>query len=432
MVLAERLRVRLRAPWVPIAGLVVVSVLSLAARAAWLSDPCSNPCRGPAAHSLIFDEAYYVNAARRIDGIAVPAGENYAGDPPGQDPNSEHPQFAKLVIAGAIELFGDGPFAWRIGSVLFGTLAILGMFALARAGGASDWCSLLAATLMASDNLLLVAGRIGTLDIYTAAFMIWAAAVYLRGHPIAAGALLGVGATTKLVAPYLLLVIVLLELFRHRRAGIAAAARTVVMFTAAATVVYLGVLAVFDRIAPPYDPQSGRTITGGPVAHTERMMSYAAGQTSLHGPKGIASYPWDWLVDIKPINYLEVTVTTGRSQTWTVHFTGLISPPMLLFAIPALALALRCAWRGRGADIDALAVAWFLGTWLPFVALSVLWQRTEYLYYMVIVMPGIYLALARAFTRPWMPRWALAAWLGLVVAGVVLTYPFLPVPVVSL
>jgi hypothetical protein len=204
------------------------------------------------------------------------------------------------------------------------------------------------------------------------------------------------------------------------------------MFTAAATVVYLGVLAVFDRIAPPYDPQTGRTITGGPVAHTERMMSYAAGQTSLHGPKGIASYPWDWLVDIKPINYLEVTVTTGRSQTWTVHFTGLISPPMLLFAIPALVLALRCAWRGRGADIDALAVAWFLGTWLPFVALSVLWQRTEYLYYMVIVMPGIYLALARAFTRPWMPRWALAAWLGLVVAGVVLTYPFLPVPVVSL
>ena len=111
-------------------------VLSLTARAAWLSDPCANPCSGPAAHSLIFDEAYYVNAARRIDGIAVPDHQNYAGDPAGQDPNSEHPQFAKLVIAGAIELFGDGPFAWRIGSLLFGTLAILGMFVLARAGGA--------------------------------------------------------------------------------------------------------------------------------------------------------------------------------------------------------------------------------------------------------------------------------------------------------
>ena len=73
----------------PIAGLVVVSVLSLAARAAWLSDPCANPCSGPAAHSLIFDEVYYVNAARRIDGIAVPNKQSYAGDPAGQDPNSE-------------------------------------------------------------------------------------------------------------------------------------------------------------------------------------------------------------------------------------------------------------------------------------------------------------------------------------------------------
>jgi dolichyl-phosphate-mannose-protein mannosyltransferase len=415
----------------PIAGLVVVSALSFGLRAAWLSDPCANPCRGPAAHGLIFDEVYYVNAARRIDGIAVPDHQSYAGDPAGQDPNSEHPQFAKLVIAGAIELFGDGPFAWRIGSVLFGSLAILGMFALALASGAGRWCALLAATLMASDNLLLVAGRIGTLDIYAVAFMIWAAALYLRGRPIAAGVLLGLGATAKLVAPYLLLVLALVELLRHRRAVLAAAARTFATFAVVATAVYLGVLAIFDRIAPPYDPQTGQTITGGPFAHTARMLSYAAGQTSPNGPKGIASYPWDWLIDLKPINYLTVTVTTGSSRTWTVHFLGFISPPMLAFAIPALALALRCAWRG-GPQVDAVAVAWFLGTWLPFVALSLLWQRTSYLYYMVIVMPGIYLALARAFSRPWMPRWVLGGWLALVVAAVVLTYPFVSIPAISL
>jgi predicted membrane-bound dolichyl-phosphate-mannose-protein mannosyltransferase len=431
MRLAQRLRRGLRAPWLPIAGLVVVSVLSLTARAAWLSDPCANPCRGPAAHSLIFDEAYYVNAARRIDGIAVPAHQNYAGDPAGQDPNSEHPQLAKLVIAGAIELFGDGPFAWRIGSLLFGTLAILGMFVLAGASGASPWCSLLAATLMASDNLLLVAGRIGTLDIYVVAFMIWAAAMYLRGRPLAAGVLLGVGATAKLVAPYLLLVLLLVELLRHRRSGLRAAARALAVVTVVATGVYLAVLAVFDRIAPPYDPQTGQTITGGPLAHTQRMLSYAAGQTSPNGPKGIASYPWDWLIDLKPINYLEVTVSSATSRTWTVHFLGLISPPMLLFAIPALALALRSGWRG-GLDVDVVAVAWFLGTWLPFVALSLFWQRTSYLYYMVIVMPGIYLALARAFTRPWVPRWVLGGWLALVLAAAVLLYPLLPIPAVSI
>jgi predicted membrane-bound dolichyl-phosphate-mannose-protein mannosyltransferase len=415
----------------PIALLAVISVLSLAARAAWLSDPCASPCRGPAAHSLIFDEVYYVNAARRIDGIAVPQHQSYAGDPAGQDSNSEHPQFAKLIIAGAIKVFGDGPFAWRVGSVLFGSLAILGMFALARAGGASRWCSLLAATLMASDNLMLVHGRIATLDIYVVTFMIWAAALYLRGRPIVSGVVLGVGATVKLVAPYVLLVLALVELVHHRRAVLRAAIRALALLTGVATAVYLAVLAAFDRIAPPYDPQTATTITGGPFAHTAHMFSYAAGQTSPHGPKGIASYPWDWLIDLKPINYLNVTVTSGGSRTSTVHFLGLISPPILLFALPALALALRAAWRG-GLEVDAVAAAWFCGTWLPFVALSLLWQRTSYLYYMVIVMPGIYLALARLFSRPRMPRWALGGWLGVVTLAAVLSYPFLALPAVSL
>ena len=429
MTLAQRACAALRAPWMPIALLAVVSVLSLFARAAWLSDPCANPCKGETAHSLIFDEVYYVNAARRIDGLAVPSQQPYAGDPAGQDPNSEHPQLAKLVIAGAIDIFGDGPFAWRIGSLLFGSMAILGMFALALAAGAGRWGSLLAATLMASDNLLLVAGRIGTLDIYVVTFMIWAAALYLRGRPLAAGLLLGLGATAKLVAPYLLLVLLLVELARRRRGGYRVAARMLAELTLASVAVYFAVLAAFDRIAPPYDPQTGRTITGGPFAHTERILSYAAGQTSPRGPTGIASYPWDWLVDLKPINYLNVTVSAGSSRTATVHFLGLISPPMLLFAVPALLLALRGAWRGI--DADATAVAWFLGTWLPFVVLSLFLQRTSYLYYMVIVMPGIYLALARAFSRPWMPRWALGGWLVLVLGAAVIAYPFLAFPALN-
>ena len=247
----------------------------------------------------------------------------------------------------------------------------------------------------------------------------------------AAGVLRGVGPTAKLVAPYLLAVLLLVELFRYRRAGLRAAARALGIFTAVAAAAYLAVLAIFDRIAPPYDPQTGQTITGGPLAHTARMLSYAAGQTSPNVPKGIASYPWDWLIDLKPINYLTVTVSAGHSRTWTVHFLGFISPPMLLFAVPALALALRCAWLG-GPEVDAVAVAWFLGSWLPFVALSLFWHRTTYLYYMVIVMPGIYLALARAFSRPWMPRWALGGWLVLVLAAAVLTYPFLAFPAFSL
>ena len=39
-----------------------------------------------------------------------------------------------------------------------------------------------------------------------------------------------------------------------------------------------------------------------------------------------------------------------------------------------------------------VAVSWFLGTFLPFLLLSLVWKRTSYIYYMVVVMPGLYLA----------------------------------------
>src|ERR1700760_1743593 len=110
-------RPRMARSWrTPLVALAVLSVVSFALRIAWIGEPCTAPCTTAADHILIFDEVYYVNAARVIDHIRPPHGATYAGAPLGDDPNAEHPQGVKLVIAAAIELFGDGPFAWRIGS----------------------------------------------------------------------------------------------------------------------------------------------------------------------------------------------------------------------------------------------------------------------------------------------------------------------------
>src|SRR6476659_7976963 len=182
-------------------GLLLVSLL---ARLAWITEPCRSPCRSADDHVLVFDEDYYVNAARVIAGIRPPTGAPYANAPLGDDGNSEHPQLAKLLIAGGIELFGDGPLAWRLPSVLLGTVAMLGMFALVRAAGGGPWLGLGAAALRACHNLLLVHGRIATLDIYAVSAMIWGAARYVRGRPLAAGAVVGLGTSAKEVAPYVL------------------------------------------------------------------------------------------------------------------------------------------------------------------------------------------------------------------------------------
>jgi hypothetical protein len=108
----------------------------------------------------------------------------------------------------------------------------------------------------------------------------------------------------------------------------------------------------------------------------------------------------------------------------------------MLLALPALGLA---AWRligarRSGADPDGLVsvtgLAWFLGTFVPFLALSVIDSRTSYLYYMVIVMPGIYLVVSDLVWRCRRYRKLVGVWVLLVVAAAIVMYPFTPLPVV--
>jgi len=431
-----------------------VCLASVGARSAAIGLPCRGSCRTPAEHLLIFDERYYVNAARVIAGVRPPAipGTAYHHAPLGSDPNAEHPQLAKLIMAGSIELIGNGPWAWRLGSIVFGTLAILGMFALTCWGGGSRWLALGAATLMASDNLMVVEGRIGTLEIYAVAAMVWSVALYLRGRPLAAGLVAGIGACMKLFALDVVPVLLIYELLRWRTPSVKARVRSLTGALTALGGSFLGLLAVLDQIAHPYDNSAGRFVTANPFSHLSHMISYASTQTGLAAGNGIASYPWQWLVDYKPISFL--AADSGPGVHPSVHFTGLISPPILLAGLlgtgaaiwrsalrPAIARWRR--WAGQGLNaapaaddggtaesnqprLVCLSAAWFLGTFGPFLVASLAFNRTTYLYYMSIVMPGLYLAAAWLAARLWRHRWLIGIWMACVAAAAVVFYPFTP------
>jgi hypothetical protein len=172
------------------------------------------------------------------------------------------------------------------------------------------------------------------------------------------------------------------------------------------------------------------------------MVSYAAGQASPHGPRGIASYPWQWLGDYKPIVYLNINPAHPAPGLIgihpAVHFLGMISPPIMLAAVPALLLAaLGLIARLPGAlrryapvpgPAARLGLAWFAGTWIPFELLSAIWTRTSYLYYMVVVMPGLYILAAELVGRVARGRWAIGAFAGAVIVATVLMYPLTPLP----
>ncbi len=421
----------------PLVLLALVSLASLGARVGGLGDPCKSPCRTASDHLLIFDEAYYVNAARNIAGIRPPPGSTYDNDPLGDDPNAEHPQLAKLVMAGSIELLGDGPLAWRLGSLICGSLAILGLYALVRAAGGGPWVALGAATLAACDNLLLVHARIGTLDIYAVAAMIWAAAAYLRERPLLAGALIGIGACAKEVTPYLLPALALFEALRWLadRTDLRSRAGRLGACAISSAVVFIGLLGVLDKIAPPFADATQTAVTGGPLAHLAHIISYAAAQTSPRGPTGIASYPWQWIFDYKPIDYLSINpVHPPRGLLRlhpSVHFLGMINPVIMLLAVPGIVLGLIRIGR-RANNVALLGAAWSIGTFIPYELGSLIWGRTSYLYYMVIVMPGIYLAVAALIARIPVRSKPLVAvvsvWGVAVLIAAIIMYPFAPWP----
>jgi hypothetical protein len=436
---AQALRRAAEWPRLPYVLLALVACASIGSRAFRIEQPCDRPCTRASQDSLIFDETYYVNAARRIAGRpSAPEPPEYAAAPAGTDPNAEHPQLAKLAMAAGIAVLGDRPLGYRLGSLVAGTAALLLLFALVRAAGGSPWLALGTTSVLAVDNLFLVHGRIALLDIYLLAFMLGGVALYLRRRPALAGLVLGVGATTKLVAVYALFILGLLELGRRivrrrrtapdpeaepRRSGIEALAWCIV----AAGVAYAATLQLLDMLVPAFDPGSGERLTSA-VEHTRHMLDYALKLTTSGGEMGIASYPWTWLTGGGTIPYLTVadTIVQGGEvvgEDVKIAFRGAVNPFLLFLTIPAVFAAAERAWR-RGEEIDVLALAWFAGTMVPFTLQAIFQERTTYLFYLLATLPALCIAAARLFSAPGVPRAAAVGWAIALLVGLVDLYPF--------
>jgi hypothetical protein len=239
---------------------------------------------------------------------------------------------------------------------------------------------------------------------------------------------------------------VLLELLlRRRQGGTRSAVQRLLVCVVVAAGVFVGLLAILDQVAPPYDSSNGAVVGGGVFGHISHIFSFSAEQTNPHGPTGIQSYPWQWLGDFRPIVYLNVNPAQpapGLKHVHPpVHFLGMTSPPILLAALIGLLVAIRELWRVRGRrrrsagrspdELPELALAWTAGTLGPFEVLSAALHRTSYLYYMVIVMPGLCAAaadLAARLRRRGRWVWLVRVWAVTVVGALVVMYPLTPLP----
>ena len=379
---------------------------------------------------LIFDEAYYVNAARVILGV-TPHG-HYADSPFGLDPNTEHPPLGKLAIAASIAVFGDNGFGWRVPSVIAAMVALIVIFEIVRRLDRSAWFGILVVALVAFDNLTFVHGRIGTLDMLVLAPMLVGSWLALQRRWVLAGVAIGIALLVKLTALYAVLAIALWLLFtegpawwRRRRIPVGDLAGPLV-FGLATLVVALGGLTVLDArfttFATPFD-------------HLARMVSYG---TSLHAPENAGfcpkadSEPWQWLFNECQIQYLrvDVTVRSGSeivSSTPRIDFRGAFNP-LLAGAIPLAALFTGWyAWRTRS-EVAVWAAAWGLGNYVPYLALALFTNRIMYIYYALPLVPAIAVGVALLLLKAGLPRVVLWGFLLAYLVGFAAYFPFREIP----
>ena len=399
--------------------LALVLLLALITRAAWLWLPQG---------SLIFDEAYYVNAARTILGLPFHVG-HYAGAVAGFDPNAEHPPLGKAMMALSMAIFGDNGIGWRLPSVLAGMVALAAVYGVVRATGETARLGLLAVTLFALDNLGLVHGRIGTLDMLALAPMLVGAWLGLRGHWGLAGVACALATMVKLTGGFAVIALLLLQvcvvLMAWRRTGRVGLAdlKPSILFVSVFVAVGLSGLWLLDlRFSQFPDP----------LTHLAHMASFGTSLQAPAGPTGIASNPWQWLVNEVQINYLRITVdTTVAGQVVASHasidFRGALNPILIGAAPLAFLFTGWLAWRKR--SLAAIwSLTWAAANYLPYVLLVVVNQRITYLYYFLPVVPALAVAVALLLARSGLPRFVTWGYLAAMIGGFVAYFPFRQLP----
>ena len=131
-----------------------------------------------------FDERAYVAAARQIL-AAVP------------NANIEHPPLGKTLIALSLWAAGDAPFGWRVLSTTFGALTLAGIFVGALSVLGTRRAAWLAVLVTVLNEMWLVESRMAVIDVFMAAFLVWALVAYTRRWWYGAGVLFALAAACK-------------------------------------------------------------------------------------------------------------------------------------------------------------------------------------------------------------------------------------------
>jgi dolichyl-phosphate-mannose--protein O-mannosyl transferase len=335
----------------------------------------------------IFDEVYYAKNANSLirNGVELNA--------QGQAEFIVHPPLGKWLIGIGIKVFGNDEFGWRISAAIIGTLSVVLIYLITKELFKSVFLSNVAAALMAFDGLALVMSRVALLDIFLMFFILLAFYFLIKNYLWLSGAAIGLAASTKWSAIFLIPFFILLTLNCLQIEPVKWLKRAA-QFIFLPSLVYLLSWSGWIFTSGGWDRQSGSNVFTSLWKYHTVILDFHRNLVETHS---YAANPWSWLILGRPTSFFYETPSGCGVSSCSQEILAIGTPILWWAGIFAIALTFGFFVTNRD-RISMIILAGIAGTYLPWFLFQ---SRTTFYFYAISILPFLILALIYSF------NWAL-------------------------
>jgi 4-amino-4-deoxy-L-arabinose transferase-like glycosyltransferase len=333
-----------------------------------------------AGNVMISDENFYATAANNLlHGTAA---------------NFEHPPLVKLIIAGAIGVFGNNWIAWRLPIIIFAVVATYFTYKIGKTFLTENQ-AVYATALLSTSIIFFLIGSIGMLDIPMIAFSLIGIYLIIKQRYIYASAFFGLAFLCKEVAIVFAGAAFTYLLIKHVKWRKIYPA--ILVFVA---VVLVG-LSIYDFVYR--QTVYGLTITN-PIQQAAAILLY---QFRLNSFRGATSYP-----PYPPIGWITPFGANALNyQLWAIGYSGkqhivqwLMTPnPFIEYTMLPLLVGLPILYRKLKNNIALLLTLILAFSYLPWLAAGFFFKM-ESPFYIDSSVPALALGTTFLFTQIKNPR----------------------------
>jgi dolichyl-phosphate-mannose-protein mannosyltransferase len=270
-----------------------------------------------------------------------------------------------------------------------GAIGITLFFFICRRLKMSRRATNLATFLLALENFSFMISSIAMLDVFMVTLTLAFFLLYLYREYLLSGVFIGLAALAKLFAAMGTPVLLIHWLFSKTRPS-----RRFILTVIAAPLSFVAFMPLFDfAISRQFQ---------NPLLRIQDMLSLSGSLTFATTTHPSLSRPWEWI-----LSYIPMPFWFGPhypQNTWLGGYNGAISPTVWLIIIPIVLFMLYRAIKGSEAGL--FGFAWFIGTYLLWIPISIATNRISFIYYFYPTIGAICLGLGMCI--PEILDWAAA------------------------